>query len=149
MENNGFSQTSPPNTPPEFNIFPLVGEVFKLLKVEKPGQGFGELEQVLLESGLFISKQILLLPEDVLSAISDIGRPQARILHNFAKRVVLPLLGLLRNHEEPKIERDPEEENKRVRHSEVAENVLDCGNNTEVEENEDSDINDEWWEVIN
>ena len=132
-----------------FNVmaFPPVGEVIKLVKADKPGQGFGELEQDLLEAGLFTSEQILLLPEDVLSAINDIGRPRARILRNYAKRVVLPLLGLLRNHEELDIELDPEVKNKRVSHSEEAENIPECGNSGEVEEDEDSE--DEQWEEIN
>jgi hypothetical protein len=146
MESNDFPRPPSPNSPAEFNIFPLVGEVTKLIEADKPGQGFGELEQVLLEAGLFTSEQILLLPEDVLSAISEIGRPQARILCNYAKCLVLPLLGLLRNYKEPEIELDPEVKNKRVRHCEEVENVLECGNCSEVEEDEGSD--DEQWEVI-
>jgi hypothetical protein len=146
-ESNDFPQTSSSNSKAQSNVFPLVGEVIKLVNADKPGQGFRELEQVLLEAGIFTSEQILLLPEDVLSAINDIGRPRARILRNYAKRVVLPLLGLLINHEEPEFELDSEVKNKRARYSEEAEIVLECGNSNEVEGDEDSD--DEQWEDFN
>jgi hypothetical protein len=135
------------NSPAKCSIFPPVEDVIKLIMADRPAQGFSELKQVLLEAGLFTSEQILLLPEDVLSAISDIGRPQAKILCNYAKHIVLPLLGLLRNYKKPKIKLNPEVQNKRVRCSEKVENILECGNDSEVEEDEDSD--NEQWEVIN
>ena len=62
------------------NVFPPVGEVVSLIKAEKPEGDFEELEQNLLEAGIFTSEQILLLPEDVLCVIGCMGKPQARIL---------------------------------------------------------------------
>ena len=50
------------------------------------------------------SEQILLVPEDVLSIIGIMGVARARILHNYAKRVVLPVLGLSGTHEEPELD---------------------------------------------
>jgi hypothetical protein len=47
MQSNDFPQPFSSNSLAEFNamVFPPVGEVIKLIKAEKPGQGFNELEQ--------------------------------------------------------------------------------------------------------
>ncbi|KAG1796097.1 hypothetical protein EV424DRAFT_1353305 [Suillus variegatus] len=50
-----------------------------------------------------LSSQVILLPEDVLSVIGNMGQRRARILRNYAKRTVLPLLGLINSYEEPEI----------------------------------------------
>lgn len=113
--------------------------MIKLVKANKPGQGFSDIEQVLLEAGIFTSEQILLLPEDVLSAINNIGRPRARLLRNYAKHVVLPLLGLPIHYEEPEIDLLVDGE---------AENIAELGNGCEVEEDELDDSDDEQWEAI-
>jgi hypothetical protein len=44
-----------------------------------------------------------MLPEDVLCVIGNIGKTRARVLRNYAKRSVLPLLGLRGNYDDPEI----------------------------------------------
>jgi hypothetical protein len=44
-----------------------------------------------------------MLPEDVLCVIGDMGKGRARVLRNYAKRSVLPLLGLQGNYDDPEI----------------------------------------------
>jgi hypothetical protein len=99
--------SSSPN-PFEAKLFPPVSEVIALVEVDKPGEALGELESVLLEAGIVTSEQLLLLPEDVLCVIGYMGQARARILRNYARRIVLPLLGLRGNYEEPEIVVDPE-----------------------------------------
>lgn len=72
-----------------------------LIDAEKPELRIRELETSLLDAGVVLSSQVMLLPEDVLSVIGDMGQKQARILRNYAKRIVLPLLGLVNSYEEP------------------------------------------------
>lgn len=67
------------------------------------GKGFDRLLYAMLEAGMVTSEQILLVPEDVLSVIGVMGQARARILRNYAKRVVLPMLGLVGKYEEPEI----------------------------------------------
>jgi hypothetical protein len=80
-----------------------VVEVLKLIEVEKPVQRFGRLLGFLLESGISSSDQLFLCPENVLCVIGDMGIAQARILRNYAKHIVLPVLGLQGNYEEAEI----------------------------------------------
>jgi hypothetical protein len=73
--------------------------VIKQIEVDKPGKGFDGLLYALLEAGMVSSEQILLVPEDVLSVIGDMGKAHARSLRNYAKRVMLHVLD-----EEPEID---------------------------------------------
>ena len=52
---------------------------------------------------MVLSCQVVILPEDVVSVIGNMGEKKARILHNYAKCAVLPLLGLQGNHDDPEI----------------------------------------------
>jgi hypothetical protein len=70
---------------------------------DRPGQGFEELEASISEAGLISSDLVVMMPEDVLGVIGNMGPARARILRNYAKRVVLPILGLRGNFEEPEI----------------------------------------------
>ncbi|KAF8890354.1 hypothetical protein BD779DRAFT_1671320 [Infundibulicybe gibba] len=81
--------------------FPHIQEVLQLVDENKPGEDFWELKELLLNAGLFSSEQILMLPEDVLGVI--VGLPQARVLRNYARHLVLPILGVHCNHDEPEI----------------------------------------------
>jgi hypothetical protein len=83
--------------------YPSISTLLQILEVEKPGQNFGVMERCLTEAGLVSSHMIILLPENVLSTIGGMGQGRARILRNYAKRLVLPLLGLQRNYDEPEI----------------------------------------------
>jgi len=85
------------------NIFPPVSKVIQRIEEERPGQGFGALEPVLLAAGIIQSSQILLLPEDVLCVAADISEPQARTLRNYARHIVLTFLGLKGMYDEPEI----------------------------------------------
>lgn len=98
---------SPSSNPFEENLFPPASEVLALLVIDRLGEHFGELHSTLLEAGIVQSEQLLLLPEDILSVIGNIGPAWARILRNYAKQIVLPLLGLQDNHKDPEIAIDP------------------------------------------
>jgi hypothetical protein len=112
--------------PFQAKLFPPVSEVIALVEVDKPGEDFGKLENVLLEAGIVTSEQLLLLPEDVLCVIGYMGQARARILRNYAKRIVLPLLGLRGNYEEPELVADPDIEEHEHGHQETwAESVGD------------------------
>ena len=54
-------------------------------------------------TGLVSSCQVVLPPEDVVSVISNMGAKKARILCNYAKHAVLPLLGLQGTHDDSEI----------------------------------------------
>ncbi|KAG2050618.1 hypothetical protein BDR06DRAFT_974377 [Suillus hirtellus] len=87
--------------------YPKIGVLLALIDAEKPELQIHELETSLLDAGVVLSSQVMLLPEDMLSVIGNMGQKQARILHNYAKQIVLPLLGLISSYEEPEIE-EPE-----------------------------------------
>lgn len=77
--------------------------LLELINAERPELRLAELETPLLDAGVVLSSQVILLPEDVLSVIGNMGQRRARILRNYAKRTVLPLLGLVNSYEEPEI----------------------------------------------
>ncbi|KAG1725334.1 hypothetical protein EDB19DRAFT_1915147 [Suillus lakei] len=111
------SQPSPLSQPHRLNLqarslapfpdYPKVGVLLGLIDAERPELRLAELETPLLDAGVFLSSQVILLPEDVLSVIGDMGQRRARILRNYAKRTVLPLLGLVNSYEEPEISEIP------------------------------------------
>ncbi|KAG1885933.1 uncharacterized protein F5891DRAFT_1201300 [Suillus fuscotomentosus] len=94
-----------PNT--TLSDYPKIGVLLALIDAEKPELRICELETSLLDAGVVLLSQVMLLPEDVLSVIGNMGQKQARILHNYTKQIVLPLLGLISSYEEPEIE-EPE-----------------------------------------
>ncbi|KAF8872379.1 hypothetical protein BD779DRAFT_1382497, partial [Infundibulicybe gibba] len=85
---------------PRVSFFPSVYEVIQWVDACKPNEGYGELTEVLFEAGISASEQILLIPEDVLCVIGDMGTARARILRNYTKRVILPRLGIFGNFDE-------------------------------------------------
>jgi hypothetical protein len=85
------------------SLFPPVSDVIKLAEEEKPGKGFRQIMDDLLDAGLLSSDHILLLEEGALAAIGYMGLPHARALRNFAKRLVLPVLGLRGNYLQPEL----------------------------------------------
>lgn len=97
------SPSSSITCPTASSLFPPVSDVIKMIEYDKPGKGFDRLLYAMLEAGMVTSEQILLVPEDVLSVIGVMGQARARILRNYAKRVVLPMLGLAGKYEEPEI----------------------------------------------
>ena len=82
---------------------PPIQQVLNQIEADKPGQGFSELEETLGEAGLVSSCQVVILSEDVVSVIGNMGAKKARILCNYAKCAVLPSLGLQGNHDNPEI----------------------------------------------
>lgn len=79
--------------------------MIKQIEVDQPGRGFdGLLYAALLEVGMVTLEQILLVPEDVLSVIGDMGGAHARTLRDYAKGVVLSTLGLTGTHKRPEID---------------------------------------------
>ena len=121
-------------------------EVIALLVVNRPGENFGELQNILLEAGIVTAEQLLLLPEDVLCVIGDMGQARARILRNYAKRVVLPLMGLRGNYEEPELVVDSDVKEHRRSHQETgAESTGDIVDILESasEDGDDKDIEDD------
>lgn len=90
------------------HVFPPVSEVIRYIEDERPGLGLGNLEPVLISAGIDDSSQILLLPEDVLCVAADISHSQARILHNYARRIVLSRLGFKGRYDEPEFTTESE-----------------------------------------
>ena len=77
--------------------------VLELIEADRPEKGFAKLEGVLEEAGLVSSSHLVMLPEDVLCVVGNMGKVRARVLCNYAKCSVLLLLGLQDNYDEPKI----------------------------------------------
>ncbi|KAG1742267.1 uncharacterized protein EDB91DRAFT_1028277, partial [Suillus paluster] len=92
--------SSPPIPDP---YYPLIRVVLGLIDVKRPELQFGDLKMSLLDAGVVSSSQVVLLPEEVLSLIGDMGQKRARILRNYAKHIVLPLLRLSGAYEETEI----------------------------------------------
>ena len=59
------------------------------------------------------SSHLVMLPEDVLCVVGNMGKAQARVLCNYVKHSVLPLLGLKDDYDEPKIS-SPDKGNERT-----------------------------------
>jgi len=64
---------------------------------------FAELEGALYEAGLVSSDRVLVLTEEALGVIGDMGVARARILQNHARRLIFPLLGFRKNYERPEL----------------------------------------------
>ena len=90
------------------HIFPSVNEIIQWIEIERPGQGLGALEPALVSAGINDSSQILLLPEDVLCVAAYISQPQARIIRNYARCIVMSRLGFKGTYDEPKFETETE-----------------------------------------
>lgn len=71
-----------------------------LLASEHPGQHWYQLEMFLVKAGVYSSEHILLADPIILSFIGNMGTKQAKVLRNYAKRVVLPVLGLRGTYQE-------------------------------------------------
>ena len=108
------SPSSSITCPTASSLFPPVSDVIKMIEVDKPGKGFDRLLYAMLEAGMVTSEQILLVPEDVLSVIGVMGQARARILRNYAKHVVLPMLGLAGNYEEQEIALDEKIDERKI-----------------------------------
>ena len=46
----------------------------ELIEADRPGKGFTELEGVLEEAGLVSSIHLVMLPEDILCVVGDMGK---------------------------------------------------------------------------
>lgn len=115
--------------PSHADIYSPIKCVLELIETDKPGKGYTELEEVLGEAGLVSSSHLAMLPKDVLCIISDMGRARARVLRNYARRCVLPVLGLKGNYDNPEIA------------------SLDKGNTHAMVEVEDSTREDDLWQL--
>lgn len=71
-----------------------------LLDSERPGKYWNQLDIFLREAGIYSSEHILLADATVLALVGNMGTHQATILRNYAKRVVLPVLGLKYTYQE-------------------------------------------------
>ena len=61
-----------------------------------------------MEAGVYSSKDILLADPTVLALIENMGAWQATVLHNYAKHVILPILGLQGTYQEDEnVDEDP------------------------------------------
>ena len=85
-------------------IFPSVREVIQQVEAEKPGEGFENLEQVLSDSSIIRSPQIVLMPEHHLQRAAKICPGRTRFLRNRARAMILHLLGFTRTYDDPEIE---------------------------------------------
>jgi hypothetical protein len=101
----------PLSQPCSTDNYPGIGALLGLINIDEPELQFTDLETSLLDAGVVSSSQVILLPEDVLSVIGDMGQKRARVLCNYAKHIILPLLGLINSYEEPEIQ-EPGTQNK-------------------------------------
>ena len=65
-----------------------------LLDSKRPGKYWIQLEGFLREAGVSSSEHILLADPTVLALVGNMGTQKAIVLCNYAKRIVLPVLGL-------------------------------------------------------
>ncbi|KAG2140763.1 hypothetical protein BD769DRAFT_1333934, partial [Suillus cothurnatus] len=106
----------PLSQPCSTDNYPGIGALLGLINIDEPELQFTDLETSLLDAGVVSSSQVILLPEDVLSVIGDMGQKRARVLRNYAKHIILPLLGLINSYEEPEIQ-EPGTQNKGKEHA--------------------------------
>ena len=128
------------------HVFPPISNVIQYIEEERPGhwQGLGNLEPVLINAGINDSSQILLLPEDVLCIAANISQSQARILRNYARRIVLSRLGFKGTYDEPEFQTETEgKENSDEGGTENGSGEEDDEGDTD-DENEDDAFN---WEL--
>ena len=78
-----------------------------VLASERPGTCWDQLAEFLWEAGVNSSEHILLADPTVLALVGNMGTRQATVLRNYAKRVVLPVLGLKGTYEEDENAEDP------------------------------------------
>jgi hypothetical protein len=78
-----------------------------LLASEQPGKFWNQLEEFLWEAGVNSSEHILLADPTVLALVGNMGTQQATVLRNYAKRVILPVLGFQGTYQED--EKDDED----------------------------------------
>ena len=63
------------NTPEEStDTYPPIKSVLELIEADRPGKGFAELEGVLEEASLVSSSHLVMLPEDVLCVVGNMGK---------------------------------------------------------------------------
>ena len=66
------------------------------------------MEVFLWEAGVYSSEHILLADSTILAFVGNMGARQATVLHNYTKRVVLPVLGLRGTYQEDEnVDDDP------------------------------------------
>ncbi|KAG6912840.1 hypothetical protein DXG01_011624, partial [Tephrocybe rancida] len=83
--------------------FPAVGVILLKVRAEKPWVKTTKLETALRDAGIASSDQIILLPKEDLEVIGGMGPEAARMLRNYAKRLVFSLLGFTGNYDDPEI----------------------------------------------
>jgi hypothetical protein len=79
-----------------------------LLASERPGLYWNQLEIFLREAGIYSSEHVLLADPTVLALVGNMGPQQAVVLRNYAKRIILPLLGLRGTYQEDEDNDDTE-----------------------------------------
>ena len=132
-----------------------MSNIIALVEIDKPGESFGELERALLEVGITTAEQLLLIPKDVLSVIGNMGPARARVLRNYTKHVILPLLGLRGDYKDPKITVDPKAEEDKHTCQETKASIDDIvdisesGNDDENDKSTTSNEDDAWlWDAL-
>ena len=105
--------------------------------------------------GITTAEQLLLIPEDVLSVIGNMGPARARVLRNYTKRVILPLLGLRGDYEDPEITVDPKAKEDKHTCQETKASIDDIvdisesGNDDENDKSTTSNEDDAWlWDAL-
>jgi hypothetical protein len=74
--------------------YPPASLLLELLDIDEPGQDYRKLESSLVESGIVGADHVLLLPEEILGEIGDMGMDRASRLRDYARRAIMPVLGL-------------------------------------------------------
>ena len=84
--------------------YPPIKQLLDNLHADKPEWGFDKLENDLVMAGFYTADQVIIPPESVLMFLGDMGLARARALRNYARHLVLPILGLPGNYNQPEID---------------------------------------------
>lgn len=114
--------------------YPPIKQLLNILHADKPEWGFDKLENDLVVEGFFTADQVLIPPESVLMFLGDMGLARARALCNYARRLVLPILGLPGNYDQPEIDLDQQTNEIHSHEVESGENKDDSEKNDEGSE---------------
>lgn len=112
------------------SIFPAIRVIIQGLEAEQPDVSFGDLEQKFLDAGITESPQILVLPEHVLCVVGELDLFHVRILRNYTRRIILPLLGFANTYDDPV----PEPAEDQFSDSQDDADSADCDDEGQVEE---------------
>jgi hypothetical protein len=122
--------------------YPPIKRLLEILHADKPEWRFDKLENDLVMAGLFTADQVLVPPESVLMFLGDMGLARARALRNYARRLVLPILGVQDNYDQPEIDLDQQTDKTHSHEVASGENEEGSENSDDGSENGDESSNE-------